>query len=639
METHSHRRSRRIGRGLAGIMAVGLAGCMGQPEEPEETGSAGEELTLVVPSLPLTLALFRAPTPAENGVDTQASLNCSDGHSDAVNVMCAIPGVSCSNTTPTCRTHSRQIFTGARKWAASPTWSYWNYLGGGGELAANATLCTLQDLANHDALRVVALGTLPGLGTLFAAQTVGFTSWDPGTATMRGYRQLRVSIPVFGALDVAVQPFTAVRRMRSPVVPFGATAGTVLLDASYAIEFTTEQVDRSFTANFPPFTVPTPFGNLSAQPSFTYETNSNVVMPEASTYTAVGEMFVDRRTFHTDLYGQVPGVTLIRDAWSFSDTGWDSMIGLGGRGLPGSSVWTASGSFAVRPDTDLTAPRSSSENAPGLNLGASARIVYSTPLDVLPEWARGIATLSIWMAPKLSTATTGQLHILEREGRVWPTDIGGSALNAQTVTISDQLAINASFTASAGLDLEISPGFPFPTISAHPSVTVLELNSSPTRAGSRTTPTVRIQSTRTGTAYASALRRMQPASTSADSTATATTFVQACFASTPAARPVPTPTFTPGDPSGLFDNELYPCNICLIDPRSSATPVTYLYPSSDARGGSQPWTCDQVAKNGCHDLCRWTPGGSMTVAQSASTLPFGGPGEFAIACNAPRPPR
>ena len=137
-------------------------------------------------------------------------------------------------------------------------------------------------------------------------------------------------------------------------------------------------------------------------------------------------------------------------------------------------------------------------------------------------------------------------------------------------------------------------------------------------------------------------------------------FVAQCLAEPVPEQPKEEPSFTPGDPSALDKDILYPCNICVgvgqhdiemcvPTPGHSAaectqgprchpalieagkcenlsyhsTPQTaVLYPSdSNPLPASKHWECDGYHKSGCLDLCAFNPlTDTLTVAKSAVDL-------------------
>lgn len=587
-------------------------------------------------------------------------------------------GDACVSQTSSCNSYQRQIYTGSDLGLANTTNKAWNGRGGSGPLMADAALCTLRELSP----KVPGGGPLLserslniGIGDVKVEQEVGYINFERDNARFKGYRKLRVEIPVLGKFDAITQniDFRKVYYGSLQLFDEQRYAGDYPLLYGYGLNLSSEEKSKFLDIKPPAFNVTTPIGVFEAQPDFCYKSNTVVAdtpLVTDHTYIPLPNDDYDNSPAAiklADLYGVIPGVgnnaTPPPSVSPFEDykskrTGWISQVGLGTRGSgSGSDPCKGSGSdklwsypksgFFSRPDyypfgvSDFDFKsyegRSDEENRPSVYARASASLKYpKDPSELLPGWVFGLPGLDwdayIKVTPTIEFGAAGQFGLGVAEGTDYgnnkTTEFGKPYLKGRSsaLGIYSGVEVDASFEVLAELKIfvsadywfdtveliDINPKFPIPLAGDHLYSDVKLASALSASSSSKPDLPETLDSLWTFTG-----QKPDPGD-----------FIYQCYAKEKEIPEEKPPDSEPekGNPEDLF--EFLPCNICMatdavIDPKTGEI----IEPAhQDILGQVEPtppavWECDAHAKSGCMDLCKLNKEtGEFTVVKNPSEI-------------------
>ena len=616
-----------------------------------------------IPSEDKATSTESASTLSQGG-DEVVNKSCDDSLAlDAAKLICKIVGYDANLCTIKnyCRTHAKEVFTGATlrapaAWVSGQKVAT-NGFGAHGRKMAQAGLCILKHLQKGEIVT-----SPPGLAHASVKQTIGFEHFDAASQEVRGYRRLTACLDVFGCIDSRAQEFTA-KIVQSPETTL--SSGQMPEAAAYALAVTTDEYGETIDVKIPGIKVETPVGPIDVTPEFIVEEQSMMShAPFDGSFTAWSKDLASPDWTPTpivavlDLYGRDVGAKITaappQGPWK---GGWDSQIGLGGRFAD--NVWTPSPftQTPMRPDLDPTVPRSAQEKVAGIHLGASAHIEYG-PLTLLPDfWTSNdffSIKFKIYVTPKFDASYGGQLGMLFGEAAT-PTHsltsypFRGGPQNLSQVFFENGAAAKTSISVDAGMDLSVVFHFfgKHTLIDIHPSFNVPVWSEGTSSKGASAHASIRTD----GDPAIIDPVRPPPGNLGAQSNGPTfhpapwvdeghfeelttmhnpedpNAFISACFA-TPAPDQKPaTPAYSEGSPAGWTTGALFPCNICVgndavsqTDPNTNVTKsvpaiVTSVMPSTTP---NPKWTCTP-ARFGCMDMCSFDPATKkLVVVDSAS---------------------
>jgi len=557
-----------------------------------------------------------------------------------------------------CNGYDRQLFTGttiAQDKDASCTDSpTWNGMGGSGDLLSDAALCTLKELSSQRSgpFRLESPSIDLGIGDVRLVQEMGFLDFDPLAKRFRGYRRVRFQAPVIGEFDAISQDLTLLKR--SYGTPGSLSAGCYPIVERFGLDVSTREKDQLILFKAPSFTVPTPVGPFEVTPELRYENRAPVV---DSPYGYSSSTYLDPYEARgTDVYGVDQG-GLYSDTWPFGRA-WVSQLALGTRDASREPwVWTppAEGE-ARRPDLELSKARCDEEAVPSIEVEAKARLEYPDADGVegaMPAWLKDLSKygvgydvdFSVYVEPTLRAAFASQFDLYAVETYKSYEFKEPNARRSELSFLSG-MEVDAGFYIHAGMNLKIVLKLPWPLdditlIDTHPD---FDVPLAEKEEGGYSTASSSV-SYDTQLHWPKALNRVTTLHGHAYNGPTETeAFLQDCYANPPSADPPPEAVSEPGDPEELFEDVLYPCNICLafdyvsvddegypdgpgsdpvrVDFDLSADQFRVLMPADD-NPFSPHWACDLPAKGGCMDMCAMDPvTGKLTVAVPAKDIEF-----------------
>src|SRR3990170_3907452 len=268
---------------------------------------------------------------------------------DAVNTLCEIIKLAsddpnkepCVTQTSSCNSYGRQLYAGSAL-GPGPKGAQWNGRGGSGSLMADAAVCTLRELSP----KVPGGGPIHsstsldiGIGDVVVKQEVGYLDFDRTLGRFKGYRKLRIELPVIGKFDAVSQNIDLRRIFYGTGQVFNEIpkAGDYPLLFAYGLNLSTEEKDKSIDINPGSFDVKTPIGIFQVSPHFEYKSNTVVadtpfgtdityiILPDDDLGPDAIKLF--------DIYGVIPGInnnaTPMPNLTNYKElqTGWDSQIG------------------------------------------------------------------------------------------------------------------------------------------------------------------------------------------------------------------------------------------------------------------------------------------------------------------------
>jgi hypothetical protein len=585
---------------------------------------------------------------------------------DNVASLCKlIPGASCPTATSSCRTYTRQIFTGTRLGPApsGSAGSQWNGMGGSGELMADALICALREMSPQlrGAIRTPPLSVGLPVGTVSVVQEVGFKEFRRINPEFKGYRKIILTLPVVGKAEAITQSFTVTKRTYAlfggPVL-----AGDRPITNSYALNIAAEDKSRTIVIKPLSFTVATPIGPFSVDPEFTYATRTSVIAsPYSAPHLDLPNFLGGTKTVRfSDLFGVEPGRAATTKNVSYGTlaqnrTGWLSQLGLGTRGTHADkSVWKApAGGPSLRPDIDPYKARSPGEAQPSIFVSAKGTIKYpKNPKDMLPSWVFGLPGVNfdafVTVTPRIEASVAGQFTIANGEGSDYdePQEFRFSAKRFASASLVSGMRAAASFSVDVRLRIYVKAEFPI--VGGKTLVDIDKKIPVPLGGGTPSSSVFAAAAISTGGDLPETLEGIRTLHGIYHSNAaSAKAFIEQCYApSQPPPSQPPTEPAQPGNPKDLFAGVLWPCNICIatgvvadkgkqIHPQHFDTVM-----KSNPPPGPGHWQCDNVLKTGCMDLCTLNAATNALVIarlpkQIASGMPANDPNRqlFAHTCD------
>lgn len=562
----------------------------------------------------------------------------------------------CTQSISKCANTTQEIFTGTNiELGNLSTPKNWTGFGATGSIFTAASLCLLRDLKDAPITSTAIAKTK--IGDVKMSQRLQFLSFDRATKVWTGYHIGSACAPAIGCIDMFNQKIT-VRPVQNNVKGAGKRAGEYEIYTAYGLDVSADAVQQGFNVKIPAFEVPTPYGVVSAHPSFELaRTTGMVLAPYANNNSKSLLSGAWGNAKLLELYGRNAGVEMTQIAPTYTNVGagaidnrvigYQSQVALGSRSAdPKKAVWTPNtNEYPVRPDLDLSTARSANEKTQNAHLAAGLKIQYS-PTDLIPAAIRNNRFISlnfgVYVEPKVGTDMTSQVNLLHTEiaqGKdlLYPGGPVDTRLHKmdqyKSFSLSAGSSAAAMFGLFAGIDLVIHLHVPLlitdidvDLINIHPQTKLLDSVATGFAAGNRTAyAKTRIQT-------ANATRQLfQEYKTVLNTTPVGTDHIQQCLAAESASAPPPQePQYVPGQPSDLMAGVEYPCNVCVgmndfsykDDNNQTQTISGFLQSMFRAHHGSNNsagrWRCDNVAKTGCYDMCRFNPAnGELTVTRTA----------------------
>jgi hypothetical protein len=570
-----------------------------------------------------------------------------------------------------CGNYKREIAAGVTVENAPTNLQYpkWDYLGGHGDVMADAAICLMKDIGAKPGgyVEYVTPATVGPISAASIQQRVGLKDFSGEEKRAELYNQIRICAPIMGCLDAQRQDIVAIVRSSVPAWPGGMRgAGDYPIKDSYSLEVSTQWADSNFSAKLPEITVATPYGDATFQPGFTYSSSlypidtpfskhhaaslyldhPNALQP----YTArmqdlngrSGTPFIINMVSHLPvIYSEKP------DDWPEGmifrpevvgparPEGWSSQLAFGSRnGSDSAKVWAPAANVAwpVRPDIDLDAPRSMLERAPTAKFVAESPIILSPPGNKLMEMLpAGVPindmSLTVTVNPIFTADYAAQVGIEEREGAIKDCLLSGE-LTAPCGLAEALLYTQTRAEASAKIDttvhlwidfdIPVLVGMVDPDINktwGPKSVPLFEpdVNYKPAKPSGNANPygsiaRASVISDKPKAEIASYIRGLSGL-TSSDINGWRNT----CLTTPPkSTSKAPDPAYTPGNPDDLMTT-LLPCNICIADNVADYRQARYqpfYFPDPQITNrtypASQNWSCLWLENIGCFDLCSWT---------------------------------
>ncbi len=581
---------------------------------------------------------------------------------EAVKTLCELFGAgSCLQQTSSCNSYARQIYTGS---VLGVEGQKWNSRGGSGQLMADAALCTLRELSP----KVPGGGPIHsekpiniGIGDVVVKQEVGYLDFDRVNARFKGYRKLRVELPVLGKFDAITQNIDIRKVYYGTAFNPHPFAGDHEILYAYGLNLFTEEKDKSLEIKPPAFDVYTPIGIFQAQPTFKY--GSNTVVADAPlvkdhTYIILPNDDYDNSPAAiklSDLYGVVPGVESNATSMpSMGDykakrTGWVSQIGLGTRGSGSDKPWSSPSSvFFNRPDYDPAGvldfesyeSRSNDENLPSVYAEASASLKFPKyPKELLPGWVFDLPGISptayIQVTPTIKAGAAGQFGISVSEGTDNKPELEGEFYVAHPVSRVSALGIysgveaNASFDVLTELRIYVAADFGWPI----GDITLLDINPhfDIPLAGDTVASNVDLATSYSSSGPKPDFPEKLDSLTTFKGPKLAEEFINLCYAKETEIPPEEPPKSETekGNPEDLF--EFMPCNICfatdaVINPNTGEVKEPAHQEILGPANTEPVWECDAKSKSGCMDLCKLDKTtGEFTVVKNPSEIADGIP--------------
>jgi hypothetical protein len=585
-------------------------------------------------------------------------------------------GASCKITSDTCVSGQQEVFTGNLIEFAGPgNVKPWNGMGGMGGHYMAATACLMRDLHDLPEQKFSKTATASTfLGDVHVVQDVGFLSFSKETGTFEGYHRLKACGPVVGCLDAYTQKFkmTPVKSIKKGS---GLKAGAYEIQEAYALDFWADGLAQGIQVNLPNINVPTPVGPIAVQPEFRFgRATGFLVGPyEGNVKSSFPDKGLGLKANQTvDVYGRNPGsVATARSpidsnspepGWTYRPKGWISQIAIGSRDAdPKKAVWTPAPGveYPVRPDSDITQARSKAEKTPNAYLGASILAEYDIknilPKALLNLGCSGLVKICleetrVFARPTIDIGFMSQINIFENEQSVWNGKVkGGGSLpipdlspinmdQAKTAAVFAAASTAARFALDAGLDLTIrlKINTVFTKINKlivnlHPRTTIAEKidkgYSETKMAAIRSQATKMVNEKRYFQQYLTFKGVNEAANPAVDGGAA---HIKACYEKPSATGSMPPePTYSPGNPEDLIAPMEFMCNICVgwddIPYKDDAGvewiekgQLGVIFPAPQTGFAENvKWSCNRVAKSGCHDMCKLDSAGKLIVIRTA----------------------
>lgn len=595
-----------------------------------------------------------------NGVPSVTPVNCETSVFSSAHKICslfsALGSDLCQQSMNQCAVVGQEIFTGTNIDLNAPTADkQWTGFGSTGSAYTAASLCLLRDLKDAPITSTAIAKTK--IGDVRMSQRLQFLSFDRVSKVWTGYHIGSACAPAIGCIDMFNQKIT-VRPLQTSVKGSGAKAGDFEIVTTYGLDVTADAVQQGFQVKIPAIAVPTPYGVVSAHPTFELARATGMVLAPYANNNAKSLMsgpWGDAKV--VELYGRQPGVQMTQVFPRYFHTGgttvdqrvigYQSQVAFGSRSSdPKKAIWSPKGvEYPSRPDSDFTTARSTNEKTQNAHLAAGVKIQYS-PVELIPETIRNnrFITLNfgVYVEPKVGTDMTSQVNIAQSEIAVakdfllpgGPLDTRLNKVDQhKSFSLTTGTSASALFGLSAGIDLVIHLHIPLlitdidvDLINIHPKTSILDSVTSGYDLGNRSA----FAKTRVQTANAT--RKMfQEYKTVLNTAPVGTEHIQQCLSAQSVSAPPPhEPEYVPGQPSDLLAGVEYPCNVCVgmndfsyVDDNGKTQTIegfllTLFRSSSPSSNPSGRWRCDHVAKTGCYDMCRYDVGtGQLTVTRTA----------------------
>lgn len=604
-----------------------------------------------------------------NGKPVVTTVSCGNSVFSAADKICSLfatfGGSACQKVVDQCAEGSQEIFTGVMtEGSVAGDQRAWSGFGATASIYTAANMCLLRDMKDAPIESTATASTL--IGDVKIKQRVQFLSFDPKKLEWVGYHRGQACAPAIGCIDVFNQKITA-KVLQTNEKPSGKKAGDFAILTSFAIDTKTDGINQALKVSIPAIQVYTPYGTISAAPEFQMGRsigfalapfNGNTKSMMTGAWGNTGKM--------NDIYGRNPGVqqstvvpSFLALGAGFVDNrtiGYTSEIGFGSRDSnPSGKVWTplAGQEFPVRPDENFSVARSNAEKVPNASLSAAVKVAYS-PVGLIPEYIRNnryiTLDFSVYAQPTIGAQFASQFHVLNYElaqakKQIYP----GGPVDARIANMDQHkgLSFKSGTSASglfalfAGVDLRIHLHVPLlftsidvDLINIHPKTTLAKAVSNGSGVGNR---------------YASAKTQLSVATTGSkvmfqeyhtllNTNPVGTEHIKTCLASPAVSQPPPPePSYTPGKPEDLVQGILYPCNICAgmndysyVDDNNQKQTIPgfleNMYPADQShKPASSRWSCSEVARSGCYDLCSYDPRtDKLTVVATAREMKAAG---------------
>jgi hypothetical protein len=559
-----------------------------------------------------------------------------------------------------CGTYTREIAAGVTLGApfgGSSQSPQWSFLGGRGDLMADSLLCLLKDIGDRPDGRIENRASVPvGIGKVELRQIVGLSKFDAAAKRVELFQITKICAPLLGCLDAGRQNIVGTVRSSTPAWPPGMKAGDYGIANSYALEVSADWSATKAAASLPPITIVTPYGQVTAKPSFDYATTllpvdtpfsykkgSQVEFEFPGTLSAVTPTVQDS-------YGRsgVPFVLNVESHLPPSQggdapraSGWSSQLGLGGRdGGLNAQIWSppTGSNVPLRPDFDFGKARSQLEGLPAASFVAKAPVRFEppNPKAFLPGSVQSIlSSIELWVevTPTFIADYASQFGLLSREGKL----VNGCAKEefGRTCGVAES-AIGLQATANAHIQItgtvHIKLSFITLGLFTPPEVNVTKSFKVPLPSPDRAWDPEHIKDVKTAH-QSSRVGWAMHAAAAADSTlwqgvkalSGATSgdirqWTQMCLATPPKhPAPLPPPSHEPGTADNLIP-ALLPCNICVADLRQTNYSPFLLFEVKNRKPGLSASVCEWQENAGCYDLCSWNRSSWNRVEQDASTI-------------------
>ena len=685
---------------MAGRPATNTATAIGRGTRATAEGGratvadVGPSLLLVPPKDPGPLGKGSAAG-SLNGVPWNAYPSCSGSSipqpvQDVLALLGQIAGAFGAKVAPPdyrCGTYTRELATGVTLGVPPATpggQPAWGFLGGRGDLMADATLCLLKDIGDRPGGRIENFASVPvGIGKVELRQIVGLSKFDPAAKRAELYQITKICAPLLGCIDAGRQAITATVRESAPAWPGGMRSGDHPIRNSYALELATDWSATRFGATLPPIVIITPYGQVSAQPKFDYSANLLPIdtpfsypkggkvefhYPNAmklatpiidDTYGRSGIPFILNVVTHLPPppveapTGQPSGGIQIGQAKPDSRPfGWSSQLGFGGRdGAYDAAVWKGAGAMPpFRPDFDFGKARSQLEARPAANFVAQAPIRFEppNPLSLLPGAVQSIVSgVELWVEvnPRFAADYAAQFALLSREGISTngcnlSGEFGGTCGIAES-TVGLQANAQGRIDIIGTVHLKIS--FISFGLYTPPTIDVTKSFTIPLPSPDRVWDPARIENVQEAHNSSKVGWAIHAASTPATAdwqgmkglsgmqSSNLRQWTQACLATPPKnPTPPPPPFYEPGKSDDLTP-ELLPCNICVADSRQNKYDPFKVFQVDTRKPGLPASVCEWEQNAGCYDMCSWNGSNWIQVEQSAVDV-------VGKQCSLPKPP-
>jgi hypothetical protein len=558
-----------------------------------------------------------------------------------------------------CGVYERELTAGVTLSAPLPSADKepnWIYLGGSGDLMADAMLCLIKDIGEAPGGKITrkADTDVGGIGVA-VEQTVGLSEFDAAAKRARLYQQVRVCAPIIGCFDTQRQTITAEVKESAPAWPGGMKSGDYPIANSYSLDITSDWANSNFGASTPPITVTTPYGSGTLEARFDFfsslypvdtpfdykksaklyfnhpDSRSSDVILTQDTYGRSGIPFILNVTTHhkapvADCPEDYPPgyLCLPPDDPAPAPFAWSSQILFGARNSTKSAkIWSpgAGAKWPERPDLDLEIPRSTLERGPTASFVAASPVTIKPPmqdlLDMIPPGVKSLISdigLTITVNPEFTAAYAAQLGLIEREGKLRDcrkSGESGTPCGLAEALLYQQTRAEGRMVLKTGIhlwiDFDFSLPFSDPDIDFSDGFTIPI--GGPNMGWDPSKPSVE-------KSYGSIARASFIATSPSDpfaqivkglsgkSSSDIKQWTEQCMKTPPKElASLPEPTHEPGSADDLAP-DLLPCNICVADSNQDKY-APFVFPEVNAKSYSKIWSCTWEGNIGCHDLCTW----------------------------------